>query len=87
MFPSEKAINTDPKRTVKRQIGSKWFPCSFEALRIGDVFQLFDNEVLYKTTDGRHTFKADSLPFVSDGILQVHCSHHAEDQVETPVAG
>jgi hypothetical protein len=86
MFTSEKAVKTSSGRRVKKLIGDKWFPCSFEAIHIGDVFKLYDNEALYTTTDGRYMFKADSLPFMSDGILQVHCSD-VENQIETPVAG
>ena len=69
-----KALQTD-KRTVSKKIGDdKWINCSFEALRPGDVFQLFDNGVKFINASGHSSFKCDSLPFEQFGVLAVECT-------------
>lgn len=76
-----KAVNP-AGRTVKKLIADdKWFPCSFSNLKPGDVFQLFDNNRLYTSGSGHHTFLCESLPFEQFGVLAVECSPYAQDKV------
>lgn len=74
------------QRVVKKRVGERWLACSFESLKPSDVFQIFDNGKLYKTTGGIDTFVADSLPFDQCGILTIYCNH-AENQIASPVEG